>query len=37
VLTLSMLVFAPSLDFSRLFTFTNFTGDAGGACGRQLA
>lgn len=30
VLTLTMLTHAPSLDFSRLFTFTNFTGDAGG-------
>jgi len=31
VLTLALLVFSPvSLDFSRLFTFTNFTGDAGG-------
>ncbi len=30
VLTLSMLAFAPSHDFSRLFTFTNFTGPAGG-------
>lgn len=30
VLTLSMLAFAPSLDFSRLFTYTNFTGAAGG-------
>jgi len=32
VLTVSLLVFSPvPLDFSRLFTFTNFTGDAGGA------
>lgn len=30
VLTLALLAFAPSLDFGRLFTFTNFTGDAGG-------
>ncbi|MBL8895758.1 MAG: amino acid permease [Rhizobiales bacterium] len=30
VLTLALLAFAPSLNFSRLFTFTNFTGDAGG-------
>src|SRR6476660_7064227 len=30
ILTLTLLVFAPSLDFSRLFTFTNNTGDAGG-------
>ncbi|WP_206530195.1 amino acid permease [Nordella sp. HKS 07] len=30
VLTVSLLAFAPSLDFGRLFTFTNFTGDAGG-------
>ncbi len=29
VLTISLLAFAPSLDFSRLFTFTNFTGDPG--------
>jgi amino acid transporter len=29
VLTISLLVFAPSLDFARLFTFENFTGDAG--------
>jgi amino acid transporter len=30
VLTLAMLAFAPSLDLSRLFTFRNFTGEAGG-------
>jgi len=30
VLTLALLYYAPSIDFSRLFTFTNFTGDAGG-------
>jgi len=31
VLTISLLAFSPvALDFSRLFTFTNFTGDAGG-------
>ncbi len=30
ILTLSMLIFAPSHDFSRLFHFTNFSGDAGG-------
>ena len=30
VLTLALLAFAPSLDFGRLFTFTNFTGAAGG-------
>lgn len=30
VLTLSLLIYAPSHDFSRLFTFRNFTGDAGG-------
>ncbi len=30
VLTITLLAFAPSLDFSRLFTFTNYTGDAGG-------
>jgi len=31
ILTIALLVFAPSLDFGRLFTFTNFTGDSGGA------
>ena len=30
VLTLAMLIWAPSHDFSRLFTFHNYTGDAGG-------
>ena len=30
VLTLAMLAYAPSHDFSRLFTFHNYTGDAGG-------
>jgi amino acid transporter len=30
VLTIALLVFAPSIDIGRLFTFTNFTGDAGG-------
>jgi amino acid transporter len=30
ILTLALLLFAPSLDVSRLFTFTNFTGDGGG-------
>jgi amino acid transporter len=30
VLTIVMLACAPSLDFSRLFTFVNTTGDAGG-------
>jgi len=30
ILTLALLIFAPSLDFGRLFTFTNNTGDAGG-------
>jgi amino acid transporter len=30
VLTIALLVFAGHLDFSRLFTFTNFTGDPGG-------
>jgi amino acid transporter len=31
VLTISLLVFSPvALDFSRLWTFTNFTGDPGG-------
>ncbi len=30
VLTLSLLIFAPHLDFGRLVTFTNYSGDAGG-------
>jgi amino acid transporter len=30
VLTLALLAFAPSLNFGRLFTFTNFTGETGG-------
>jgi len=30
ILTLSLLFFAPSIDVSRLFTFANNTGDAGG-------
>jgi amino acid transporter len=30
ILTLAMLAYAPSIDISRLFTFTNNTGDAGG-------
>jgi amino acid transporter len=30
ILTLALLAYAPSLDISRLFTFGNFTGDAGG-------
>jgi amino acid transporter len=30
VLTVAMLAYAPSIDISRLFTFTNNTGDAGG-------
>jgi amino acid transporter len=30
LLTLALLAYAPSLDFSRLFTFSNFSGDAGG-------
>ena len=30
VLTVALLVYAPSLDFSRLFTFHNYTGAAGG-------
>ncbi len=30
LLTGALLFYAPSLDFSRLFTFTNFSGDAGG-------
>lgn len=29
VLTLALLAFAPSLDFGRLFSFKNYTGDAG--------
>ena len=29
ILTIALLAFAPSLDFSRLFTFTNYTGDPG--------
>ncbi len=31
VLTLALLAFAPSLNFSRLFTFTNFSGEPGGS------
>ena len=30
VLVVACLYFAPSLDFSRLWTFTNFSGEAGG-------
>jgi hypothetical protein len=30
VLTAVMLVYTPTLDFSRLFTFTNYSGTAGG-------
>jgi amino acid transporter len=30
VLTVALIAYAPSIDFSRLFTFTNYTGDAGG-------
>lgn len=30
VLVVALLAFAPALDFSRLWTFTNFSGDAGG-------
>ncbi len=30
LLTLGLLAYAPSLDFARLFTFSNFSGDAGG-------
>lgn len=30
ILTIAMLVYAPSHDVSRLFTFTNYSGDAGG-------
>ena len=29
-LTIALLVYAPSINFSRLWTFTNYTGDAGG-------
>ena len=31
LLTGALLVYAPSLDFSRLFTFSNFSGEAGGS------
>ncbi|MFZ5792081.1 MAG: amino acid permease [Pseudomonadota bacterium] len=31
ILTLGLLIYAPSIDIDRLFTFTDFTGDAGGA------
>jgi|GEM_PF-19519 len=31
VLTLAMLIWAPSHDFGRLFTFHNYTGEAGGS------
>ena len=31
VLTAALIFYAPSIDLGRLFTFTNFTGDAGGA------
>src|SRR5262249_44172423 len=31
VLTIAMVAYAPSIDIGRLFTFTNNTGDAGGA------
>jgi amino acid transporter len=37
VLTIVLLAFAPSLDFSRLFSFTNFTGDAGGGVWPQTS
>lgn len=30
VLTLALLVYAPTIDFSRLFTFHDYTGEAGG-------
>jgi amino acid transporter len=30
VLTIALIAYAPSIDFSRLFTFTNNSGDAGG-------
>jgi amino acid transporter len=35
VLTVAMLAYAPSIDISRLFTFTNNTGDAGGGAWPQ--
>ncbi|MBX9630555.1 MAG: amino acid permease [Burkholderiales bacterium] len=31
LLTLGLVFYAPSLDFSRLFTFSNFSGEAGGS------
>ncbi len=31
LLTLGLLAYAPSLDFGRLFTFSNFSGEAGGS------
>ena len=31
VLTLALLLYAPSLDVSRLFTFSNYSGEAGGS------
>jgi amino acid transporter len=31
ILTICMLAYAPSIDIGRLFTFTNYTGDPGGA------
>ncbi len=31
LLTLALLFYAPSIDLSRLFTFSNFSGEAGGA------
>ncbi|MDX2007164.1 MAG: amino acid permease [Meiothermus sp.] len=36
VLTVALVAYAPSLDFSRLFTFTNYTGAAGGDVYAQM-
>ena len=36
ILTIALLASAPSFDLSRLFTFTNYTGDAGGGVWPQL-
>ncbi len=37
ILTIGLLVAAPSMDFGRLFTFTNFTGDPGGGIWPQTS
>ena len=37
VLTVACLVFAPSLDVGRLFTFTNYSGEAGGNVWPQVS